>query len=190
MNSRYKVRFEQLHKSGHKAFMPFTVLGWPDANKSLAIIEQMVKSGVSALELGIAFSDPVADGPIIQSATYETISSGFGVNDAFKLISKVRKLDQNIPIGILVYFNTVLAQGIDKFFVMAKDAGVDGILIADLPVENAVEVIPAAESTGIDLIFIVSPVTNKERLHKILAHASGFLYLGFTLRCDWHYRTL
>ena len=135
MNSRYHVRFEQLREKNSKAFIPFTVLGWPDANKSLAIIEQMIKSGVSALELGIAFSDPVADGPIIQSATYETISSGFSVNDAFKLIVQVRKLDKDIPIGILVYFNTVLAKGIEKFFSLAKEAGVDGVLIADLPLK-------------------------------------------------------
>ncbi len=177
MTSRYKIRFEQLSQNNSKAFIPFTVLGWPDVNKSLTIIEQMIKSGVSALELGIAFSDPVADGPVIQKATFETISSGFSVNDAFKLISQVRKLDQNIPIGILVYFNTVLAKGIEKFFALAKGAGVDGILIADLPPENAAEVLPAAQATGIDLIFIVSPVTNQDRLNKILTHASGFLYL-------------
>jgi len=177
MNSRYKNRFDQLHRDEQKAFIPFTVLGWPDTNKSLAIIEQMIKSGASALELGIAFSDPVADGPIIQKATYETISSGFSVNDAFKLISQIRKLDNDIPIGILVYFNTVLAKGIEKFFAMAQTSGVDGILIADLPAENAAEVLPAAQATGIDLIFIVSPVTKKDRLNKILAQASGFLYL-------------
>jgi len=177
MNSRYKTRFDQLRQNNSKAFIPFTVLGWPDANKSLAIVEQMIKSDVNALELGIAFSDPVADGPIIQRATYETISSGFSVNNAFKLTSQVRKLDNDIPIGILVYFNTILAKGTEKFFALAKDSGVDGVLIADLPVENAAEILPAAKANGIDLIFIVSPITNRDRLSKILAHASGFLYL-------------
>ncbi len=177
MTSRYKTRFEQLKQKNAKIFIPFTVLGWPDAKKSFAIIEQMIKSGVSALELGIALSEPVADGPIIQNATFETISYGFSVNEAFKLISQVRKLDKDIPIGILVYFNTVFAKGIENFFALARESGVDGILIADQPPENADEVVPAAKAAGIDLIFIVSPVTGQDRLNKILSHASGFLYL-------------
>jgi tryptophan synthase alpha chain len=166
-----------LREFGQKAFIPFTILGWPDTKKSLALIEQMIKSGASALELGISFSDPIADGPIIQSATNETLASGFSVIDAFKLISEVRKIDEDIPIGIMVYFNTVLAHGIEKFFALAKDSGVDGILIADLPAENAEEIIPAGKATSIDLIFIVSPVTKSDRLDKIIAHAQGFLYL-------------
>ena len=177
MSSRYKDRFERLQQAKQKAFIPFTILGWPNKEKSLALIEQMIKSGVSALELGIAFSDPVADGPIIQQATYETISSGFSVGDALALITQVRKLDNEIPIGILVYFNTVLARGIDQFFAEAKKSGVDGILIADLPVENIDEILPAAKAANIDLIFIISPVTDKNRLKKILTQASGFLYL-------------
>ncbi len=177
MNSRFKNRFDRLRQTERKAFIPFNVLGWPDRDKSLVLIDQMIKSGASALELGIAFSDPVADGPIIQRATYETISSGFSVNDAFKLISQIRKLDNDIPIGIMVYFNIVLAKGIEKFFALAKESGVDGILITDLPPESAAEVIPAAQANGIDLIFIVSPVTKHDRLNKIIAHAGGFLYL-------------
>jgi tryptophan synthase alpha chain len=177
MPSRYKTKFELLHKAKQKAFIPFTVLGWPDKQKSLNIIEQMIKSGATALELGIAFSDPVADGPIIQQATHETLTSGFSVADSFELISQARQLDKDIPIGLLVYFNTVLAKGIEKFFAEAKQSGVDGILIADLPIENADEIVPAAKNNGIDLIFIISPVTDKGRLQKILTQASGFLYL-------------
>lgn len=177
MSRRYEERFKQLNKAGEKAFIPFTVLGWPNRDESLKLIKQMIESNVSALELGIAFSDPVADGPVIQRAAYETIASGFSVSDAFDLIKDVRKLNESIPIGILVYFNTVLAKGIDAFFSLAKGAGVDGVLIADLPAENANEVLPAAKANEIDLIFLVSPVTTPKRLDVILAHASGFLYL-------------
>jgi tryptophan synthase alpha chain len=171
------MRFAELQKNQRKAFIPFTILGWPDKERCLVMTKQMIKSGASALELGIAFSDPIADGPILQTAAFETISSGFSVDDAFILLSEIRKLDQNIPIGILVYFNIVLAKGIENFIVSAKRAGVDGILIADLPADSAADIVPIARQAGIDLIFLISPVTPKERLQKIISYASGFLYL-------------
>lgn len=177
MDGNYERRFSQIKKDNHKAFIPFTILGWPDKERCLSIIKQMIKSGASCLELGIAFSDPIADGPILQAAAFETISSGFAVKDAFTLVAEVRALDKNIPIGILVYFNTVLAKGIDKFFALAKESGVDGVLIADLPAESAGEVLPAAKKNGVDLLFLISPVTPADRLDKIVSQASGFLYL-------------
>jgi tryptophan synthase alpha chain len=176
MPSHYELRFNELRKNNCKAFIPFTILGWPNKEKSLALIKQMIKSGASALELGIAFSDPIADGPILQAAAFETISSGFTVNDAFALLSEVRRLDADIPIGLLVYFNTVMAKGIENFFALAKTAGVDGVLIADLPAESADEVVPAANNAGVDLIFLISPVTPADKLTKIISQASGFLY--------------
>lgn len=177
MVSRYKIKFDNLASKKQKAFIPYAMLGWPDPSQSLSMMKQMIKSGASALELGIAFSDPVADGPIIQQANYQTIESGFTTDNAFDLIKQVRKFDNDIPIGILVYFNIVLSYGVNRFFNMAKESGVDGVLIADLPAENAVEVKPAAETAGIDLIFLISPVTPINRLESILEHASGFLYL-------------
>ena len=177
MNDRYRARFDQLKKSGAKAFMPFTVLGWPDKAKSLNVIHCMIESGATALELGIPFSDPVADGPVIAKASFEALEKGFKTQDAFDLIFQVRKIDNSIPIGILVYYNVVLAHGLAQFFDHAKAAGIDGVLIADLPVESAHEVLPHARKAGIDLIFIVSPVTTDERLEKICSNAGGFIYL-------------
>jgi len=177
MLRRYEQRFAELKRANKKAFVPFTLLGWPNREVSLKMIRQMIDSGASALELGMAFSDPVADGPIIQRAAFETISSGFSVTDAFGLLEDVRKLDDSIPIGILVYYNQVLAKSIEAFFAQAKKAGVDGVLIADLPAESAEEVLPAARSLGVDLILLVSPVTSIGRLDLILSQASGFLYL-------------
>jgi tryptophan synthase alpha chain len=177
MSKRYTTRFAQLKSEGKRAFMPFTLLGWPDRDTSFALIKQMIDSGASALELGIAFSDPIADGPIIQSAATETLASGFKLDDAFQLLKDVRALDKNIPIGILVYFNMVLAQGIDKFFQRAQQAGVDGVLVADLPAENVDEIAPYAREREIDPILLVSPLTSAQRLETILKHASGFIYL-------------
>ncbi len=177
MSSRYEARFQQLAKERKKAFMPFTVLGWPNRQRSLQLIEQMIKAGVSALELGFAFSDPVADGPLIQRAANETIESGFTILDGMDLIKQVRKLDNQIPIGVLVYYNLILAKGIEQFFQLAQEAGIDGVLIADLPADEADEVGPAAKKYGIDLIFLISPVSPLSRIELIAKRASGFIYL-------------
>jgi tryptophan synthase alpha chain len=177
MSERYKARFTQLKKENHKAFMPFTLLGWPNKDKSLALIKQMIDSGASALELGFAFSDPVADGPVIQQAAFETIESGFTVDDGFKLLTEIRALDSNIPIGVLVYYNVVMKKGPEKFFEAAAKAGIDGVLIADLPVDFTEEITPIARANKIDPIFLISPVSPESRVRLIARKASGFIYL-------------
>jgi tryptophan synthase alpha chain len=177
MSSRYQARFEKLNKENRKAFIPFTVLGWPSKDASLTIIKQMMAEGASALELGIAFSDPIADGPVIQQAATETLATGFKLQDALELVKTVRALDADIPIGLLIYYNMVVAKGIPQFFKAAKDAGVDGVLIADLPPESADEVAKDAKDNQIDLIYLVSPVTTEARIQKIVSEAGGFIYL-------------
>jgi tryptophan synthase alpha chain len=184
MSDRYAKRFAEVQAQGKKAFIPFTLLGWPDAESSLEIVRTMIESGATALELGWAFSDPIADGPVIQAAAFETLASGFKVTDALDLIHRIRELDNQIPIGLLVYYNMVLVQGTDTFFKLASESGVDGVLIADLPADNSDEVSEAATKYGIDLIFIVSPLTSEDRLQVILRNAGGFIYgvsrLGIT----------
>jgi tryptophan synthase alpha chain len=177
MTNRYKKRFAELKAINCKAFMPFTVLGWPDPKTSLTMIQQMIDCGVSALELGFAFSDPVADGPLIQNADFETLSNGFTVAQGLELIGEVRKYDAAIPIGILIYYNLVLAHGVERFFEDAAKAGVDGVLVADLPIDSADEIAPYLAANGIDQIFLVSPVTAAKRLDLITSKASGFIYL-------------
>ncbi|MBA3858022.1 MAG: tryptophan synthase subunit alpha [Cyanobacteria bacterium PR.3.49] len=175
--NRYEERFTSLKKSNKGAFMPFTVLGWPDEETSFSIIKTMIDSGASALELGIAFSDPVADGPIIQAAAHKVIEDGFTVSQALDLVARVRKYDESIPVGLLVYYNHVMAKGIDQFFARAAECGVDGVLIADLPAESADEILQAGSANGVNVIFIVSPLTREARLSKIVTHAGGFIYL-------------
>jgi tryptophan synthase alpha chain len=177
MSERYKARFERLKKQKHKAFMPFTLLGWPNKDKSLAMIKQMIDAGASALELGFAFSDPVADGPVIQEAAFETLESGFSVDDGFKLLTEVRALDNEIPIGILVYYNLVMKKGLAEFFEAAAKAGVDGVLIADLPVDFNEEITPIAKANKIAPIYLISPVSPEARVRLIAKQASGFIYL-------------
>lgn len=183
-NSRYSQCFDLLKASNRKAVIPFTLLGWPNRETSQRIIQGMIAGGASALELGLAFSDPMSDGKIIQDAASETLASGFRVEDAFQLLREIRLQHDRIPIGLLVYYNLVLARGIERFFRELSIVGVDGILIPDLPPEAAEEVAPAARNYGIDLIFIVSPLTTDERLSRIRVYADGFLYavsrLGIT----------
>lgn len=174
---RYAKAFAANHKQGGKAFIPFTLLGWPTATLSKEIVQTMIQAGATALELGIPFSDPVADGPVIQTAAQEALAQGFQVDDAMALLQEIRLMDEQIPIGLLVYYNVILARGADRFFSDLSNAGVDGILIPDLPPESAGEVFPVAQRHGIELIFIASPLTSAERLGLMTQYADGFLYI-------------
>lgn len=186
MTNRYEKLFADLKASGKRAFIPYTLLGFPNSELSFQAMERMVKGGAAALELGLAFSDPLADGPVIQQASAETIESGFKTQTAFELISKVRELSNSIPITLMCYYNSVLAQGAERFCQNAAQSGVDGLLIVDLPPdqlagdaaaavarENLVE---QAKTNNLQLIFIISPLTTEDRLELISKHAGGFLY--------------
>lgn len=174
---RYAQLAQRLQKEGSKAFVPFTVIGWPSAEKSLDLIESMIAAGADALELGIAFSEPVADGPVIQQAVNETLASGFSVDDALAIIAKVRIAHEELPIGLLVYYNVVLKRGVQRFYEDAKNAGVDSVLIADLPPESIEEVASIADQCEIAQILIASPLTSDERLQLIAKYARGYVYV-------------
>lgn len=174
---RYSQLSARLKAEGRQAFVPFTVLGWPNKEDSHTLINSLIESGADALELGVAFSEPVADGPEIQKAVNETLATGFTCDDAFDLIAAVRKQHQDIPIGLLVYYNVVLKRGVRNFYAAAHQAGVDSILIADLPVESADEVSAAAGEFHIAPIFIVSSLTSEERLAAIASQARGYIYV-------------
>ena len=128
------------------------------------------------LELGIGFSDPIADGPSIQAADLRALEAGMTVDRCFEFIEEVRGFS-DVPMGLLVYYNLLLRRGVDRFCRQAAKAGLDGILAADVPIEEAGPVIEGCKSSGIDPIFMVTPTTTEERMRKILAHADGFLYL-------------
>jgi len=174
---RYAESFAQLKASGNHALIPFTLLGWPDADTCLCSVDAFVEGGATALELGIAFSDPMADGPVIQAAAKSVLDSGFDVDQALQLLAKIRERHPKIPIGLLVYYNLVLARGVENFFQDIAQAGADAVLIADLPVELAQEVLPAAQNNGVHLIGMVSPLTDEKRLQQIAEVSGGFLYV-------------
>ena len=177
MTSRYTARFEGLKAEGRHGFIPFTLLGWPDVETSKRILKTMVEAKPAALELGLPFSDPIADGPVIQQAVSATLANGFRMDQGFELIEYARSLDAELPIGLLVYFNTILAQGVEGFFEKLKAAGGDAVLIADLPPEMAEQVSFAAKANHIELIFMVSPLTTSDRLDTFVKQAGAFIYV-------------
>ena len=182
--SRYFSQWQVYRQRGQKGFIPFTLLGWPDFEHSYRQLACMIEAGAYALEIGLPFSDPVADGPIIQRAVFDALSSGFTLKQAWPWLAKVRQLDATIPIGLLVYHNMVQAVGVERFCEQAKASGVDGVLIADLPPEMADSWVEAARAAELDTIFIVSSLTTTDRLAHIAQLGSGFLYgvsrLGIT----------
>lgn len=162
------------------AFITFIVAGDPDTTTCIDVAKQLIDSGADILELGMPFSDPVADGPTIQKADERTLSRGMTPDLLFEIIRMIR-LYSEVPIVILTYYNIVLQRGIERFYHEAKLAGIDGILIVDMPPEESREVVSTAKNYGLDQIFLVAETTSNRRLNLILSHASGFLYLVSTL---------
>jgi len=158
------------------AFIGFTVAGDPDCGRSIGISRALIEGGTDILELGIPFSDPVADGPTIQKADERSLAAGTKTDTVFSLVRELRK-ESEVPIVFLTYYNTVHRRGIEKFYLEAGEAGVDGILIADMPVEESDEVTAIAGQYGIDPIFLIAQTTSDERIEKIALRARGYLYL-------------
>jgi tryptophan synthase alpha chain len=157
-------------------FMPFLTAGDPDFATSLKLAQSLVQSGADALEIGFPFTDPIADGPTIQAACSRSLEHGFNPNQGFAFIQTLRKITQ-IPIGLLVYYNTVLAYGLEKFYRQAARSGVNGVLIADLPVEEAAAALKTARKHHIFQVFIISRTAARARISKILKFAQGYIYL-------------
>jgi tryptophan synthase alpha chain len=160
------------------SLMPFTVLGWPTVETSWRVIETLASHGADALELGLPFSEPIADGPVIQAAVTETLDNGFTLADGWMLLERTRSTYPDLPISVLVYTNTVLSMGVDAFYQKAAHIGVDAVLVADCPAETAQELlIPAAKAHGIAPVFLISPVTDPERVAKMAPLAEGYWYV-------------
>jgi tryptophan synthase alpha chain len=171
--SRIDLVFE---KRGRTAFIGFTVAGDPDEATSLRVAKALIDGGTDILEFGVPFSDPVADGPVIQRADDRALAAGTNPDMIFRLAKAVRDYSQ-VPIVFLTYYNIVHKRGIDRFYREAHEAGVDGILIADMPVEESDEVLEAAARNAIDPIFLITQTTSDERIRKIALKARGYLYL-------------
>lgn len=174
---RYGKMFASLKEQNQGAFVPFVTIGDPDKATSVEIISALVAGGADALELGIPFSDPIADGPTIQKASIRALESQITQDDCFDIIKAVRERHSETPIGLLLYSNLVLAQGIETFYQKAAEAGVDSILIADVPVRESDPFINIAKQSGIQQILIAPPNASEATLKTIAENSEGYTYL-------------
>jgi tryptophan synthase alpha chain len=177
MSKRYEDMFARLREEKQGAFVPFTVLGDPDKNTSIRIIETLINAGADALELGIPFSDPVADGPTIQKADVRALASGANLRQAFEIISNIRKSNTQIPIGLLVYANLVGAEDLSGFYQAASKAGVDSVLIADVPTLEIKPYLEVAKQHDLLQVLIATPNCSLEQLNEIATLSQGYTYV-------------
>jgi len=171
----YKQVFDELAKQKKAALIPFFVIGDPDFDTSLAVIKTAIDAGADILELGIPFSDPIADGPTIQKADIRSMKAGMNVQKAREFIRKIKDY-KDIPIGLLMYYNLIYQYGPEKFFADFHAAGVNSVLVADLSIDDADEIIKPSRAAGLDTVFMVTPNADAERMKLIASKTTGFIY--------------
>jgi tryptophan synthase alpha chain len=171
----YQQAFADLKQHHRAALIPFFVIGDPDFDTSLALVKAAIGAGADVLELGIPFSDPIADGPTIQKADIRAMRSGMDLPKALEFLRRVKEY-QDIPIGLLMYYNLIQQYGVGRFFRDFHDAGVNSVLVADLSIDDAGEVAPSAQAAGLDTVFMVTPNTEPDRMRRIAAKTTGFIY--------------
>jgi tryptophan synthase alpha chain len=168
--------FERLGARGEGALGAFVMLGDPDPAASATILEALVEGGADMLEVGIPFSDPVADGPVIQAAAVRALAAGTRTADCFRLLGQFRARHPHVPVGILTYANLVVARGRMAFYRAAAEAGVDSVLVADVPLIEAQPFLADARAAGVAPVLIAAPNTPPERLRRIAAEGEGYTY--------------
>lgn len=171
-----KKTFSRLKSHHEGALIAYITAGDPKPSYTPRIVEALVKGGADIVELGIPFSDPIADGPTIQAAIARALNAGTTPKMVLEICRQIKK-EYKVPIVILTYYNPILRMGLQNFFQLASSCGVDGVVVPDLPVEEAYDYKEASKSYGVDTIFLAAPSTSTERLQRIVDYTSGFLYL-------------
>ena len=174
---RYDTLFSRLTSQGHGAFVPFVVLGDPTPSRCVEIIRALIAGGADALELGIPFSDPIADGPTIQAADVRALEAGVTPDHCWDIVAQIRREAPQIPIGLLVYANLLTAVGLATFYARAHTAGVDAVLVADVPVAESAPFVTAALEQGIQPVLIAPPNAVPAQLLRIARASHGFTYV-------------
>ncbi len=174
--SRISDCFKQLKASNKKALIPFLTAGDPEKSLTAGLMQELVAGGADIIELGVPFSDPMADGPVIQRASERALKNGTSSDDVFDIVREFRQHDANTPVVLMGYLNPIEVMGYDKFAAKAGESGVDGILVVDMPPEEAAEFSHVFQEHAIDQIFLISPTTRADRLQRICEVGSGFLY--------------
>ncbi len=174
--SRIATRFAELKRANRAAFMPFITAGDPDLETCFAILQKLPAMGADLIELGVPFSDPMADGPAVQASSLRALEAGMTVPKVFELVRRFRKEDQKTPIILMGYYNPIHAYGTARFAKDAAEAGVDGLITVDLPPEEDDVLRTPAQAQDLDIVRLATPTTNDARLPTVLEGASGFLY--------------
>ncbi|TVQ73504.1 MAG: tryptophan synthase subunit alpha [Oceanospirillales bacterium] len=174
--SRLKKRFDALNQSNRKALIPYVTAGDPNPQVTLPLMHALVAAGADVIELGVPFSDPMADGPVIQLACERALKHHVRLLDVIEMVSEFRKTDTETPVVLMGYLNPIEAIGYERFADAAVAAGVDGVLTVDLPPEEAVETSQLFRDRGLDTIYLMSPATSNARLQQICEYGSGYLY--------------
>ena len=174
--SRIQGRFEALAKARRKALIPYITAGDPHPSLTVPLMRALVEAGADILELGVPFSDPMADGPVIQRAGERALKYGVGLKDVLHLVKQFREQDGTTPIVLMGYANPVEAMGVENFIGAAKIAGVDGVIVVDYPPEDCEEFAALAKKNDIDPVFLLAPTSTDKRIEEVARHGSGYLY--------------
>ena len=174
--SRIQGRFESLAKAKRKALIPYIAAGDPHPSLTVPLMRALVEAGADILELGVPFSDPMADGPVIQRASERALKHGVGLSDVLSMVKDFRKSDEKTPIVLMGYANPIEAMGVEKFVAAAKASDIDGVIVVDYPPEECELFAALAKKHGIDPIFLLAPTSTDRRIEQVARVGSGYLY--------------
>ncbi len=174
--TRIDAKFAELQAQGRKAFVSYVMAGDPDFARSLEVVKGLPAAGVDIIELGLPFTDPMADGPTIQLAGQRALDAGMTLERTLEMARAFRETDDTTPIVLMGYYNPIYNRGVDKFLDDAKAAGIDGLIVVDLPPEEDEELCIPAQAAGLNFIRLATPTTDDQRLPKVLQNTSGFVY--------------
>ncbi|MEQ9633032.1 MAG: tryptophan synthase subunit alpha [Roseovarius sp.] len=174
--TRIDAKFAELKAAGKKAFVAYVMAGDPDYETSLEVVKGLPSAGVDIIELGLPFTDPMADGPTIQLAGQRALEGGMTLQRTLDLVTEFRKTDDTTPIVMMGYYNPIYNRGVDTFLADAREAGIDGLIVVDLPPEEDEELCIPAQQAGLNFIRLATPTTDDKRLPKVLTNTSGFVY--------------
>ena len=178
-DNRISRTFRALSEKEEHALICYVLPGYPDAKASttLKIVSTMVEAGTDIIEVGIPFSDPIADGPVIQEALYQSLNNGINPDECLRVVSKIRKKFSELPIVAITYYNILYKRGLNSFLKQSMESGIDGFIVPDIPIEQCSEYVSQASKLGLATPFLASPNTSESRLRSIASMSSGFLYV-------------
>jgi len=176
MNQLLKNCFINLAKTNQKALIPYVMAGDPRPDITIDVLHKLVRGGADIIELGIPFSDPMADGPVIQQAAERALQYNTNIIDVLSMVAEFRQINTRTPVVLMGYLNPVEVMGYRVFARKCREAGVNGVLLVDLPPEESADFVPAMQEQDIDIIYLIAPTTTKARIKKIIKNASGYLY--------------